>query len=379
MRSYWDRIWQSIERQDPDVGAPDSESRSASYSATIPTIWLLGKSGAGKSSLVKSLTGYSDIAIGNGFEPCTRKAHLYAFPANHPVLQFMDTRGIGEAGYDPADDLATYANKSQFVLAVAKLDDPAQGELCRAIQGIRKNISRKHIVVAHTGEDIIESSDRRQHFRKSNQSSIERAIGGRLRWFECDARTNADEAAVRERFLQLSEKFIPQQAASMKQREARTEEERQFSNVFGIVVRCSMEAALVTAMTPVPFVRIPIVFGIQAKMLKQLASRYEIGLSKDKLLSIGKSLGLGIASTSATGLLATEIGTFVPVYGQTAGRVVAGVGAFATTFAVGRASAHFFFHDSVGKSVDKAEIQRIYRSALKDAKSSFKARSYSRA
>src|SRR5690606_8440261 len=90
----------------------------------LPLIWLLGKTGAGKTSLLRALTGLDDLAIGNGFEPCTRSARRLAFPADEPLMRFLDSRGLGEAGYDAAEDLAACGQGSQLVLAVARLDDP---------------------------------------------------------------------------------------------------------------------------------------------------------------------------------------------------------------------------------------------------------------
>ena len=72
----------------------------------LPVVWLLGKTGAGKSSLVRALTEQTEAEIGNGFQPCTRSARSYDFPPDQPLVRFLDTRGLGEAGYDPAEDLA---------------------------------------------------------------------------------------------------------------------------------------------------------------------------------------------------------------------------------------------------------------------------------
>ncbi|MGI9441201.1 MAG: hypothetical protein ACR2N1_01975, partial [Rubripirellula sp.] len=44
------------------------------HDSHLPTLWLLGKTGAGKSTLVQSITGNSQAEIGKGFRPCTRTA-----------------------------------------------------------------------------------------------------------------------------------------------------------------------------------------------------------------------------------------------------------------------------------------------------------------
>src|SRR5690606_2728364 len=54
----------------------------------LPILWLLGKTGAGKSTLVQTLTGLSGIEIGKGFRPCTLTAVQYDHPAATPVVSF---------------------------------------------------------------------------------------------------------------------------------------------------------------------------------------------------------------------------------------------------------------------------------------------------
>src|ERR1700683_2959134 len=80
--------------------------------APIPCLWLLGKTGSGKTSIVRFLTGAADAEIGRGFRPQTQYSRLFNFPDDDvPILKFLDTRGLGEAGYDPAEDLAQFDSK----------------------------------------------------------------------------------------------------------------------------------------------------------------------------------------------------------------------------------------------------------------------------
>ena len=89
-----------------------------------PTFWLFGKTGSGKSSIVKFLTGADDIQIGSGFRPTTRCTNLYEFPdENMPIMRFLDTRGLGEAGYDPAEDLAAFSASVHAMIVTQKLMD----------------------------------------------------------------------------------------------------------------------------------------------------------------------------------------------------------------------------------------------------------------
>src|SRR5207248_10872736 len=83
----------------------------------IPVFWLFGKTQTGKTSLIKYLTGADDAEIGHGFKPCTRFSRQYLFPtADAPLLTFLDTRGMDEPGYDPADDLAKFNDLAHDVV-----------------------------------------------------------------------------------------------------------------------------------------------------------------------------------------------------------------------------------------------------------------------
>ena len=75
----------------------------------MPVFWLFGRTQSGKTSLIKYLTGAEEAEIGQGFRPCTRFSRSYQFPtAEAPLITFLDTRGMDEPGYDPAEDLAEF-------------------------------------------------------------------------------------------------------------------------------------------------------------------------------------------------------------------------------------------------------------------------------
>ena len=77
-----------------------------------PVIWLFGKVQAGKSSIIHALTGAESVQIGAGFAPCTRWAQRYDFPSPEcPLVVFLDTRGLGEVGYDPQEDVAAFQTR----------------------------------------------------------------------------------------------------------------------------------------------------------------------------------------------------------------------------------------------------------------------------
>src|SRR5438552_11545889 len=92
----------------------------------VPVFWLIGKTQTGKTSIIKYLTGAEDAEIGQGFKPCTRFSRQYQFPTvEAPLLTFLDTRGMDEPGYDPEEDLATFAGMAHVVILTVKVLDHA--------------------------------------------------------------------------------------------------------------------------------------------------------------------------------------------------------------------------------------------------------------
>jgi hypothetical protein len=128
--------------------AQEQARRAATTDA--PIIWLLGKVQSGKSSIVQRLTGATEAEIGEGFRAMTRTAVVFDFPAAAPVLRFLDTRGLGEKGYDPSEDLATCENQAHLLIVVMRADDLAQEAVIEPLRGVRDRHPDWPVVVAQT-------------------------------------------------------------------------------------------------------------------------------------------------------------------------------------------------------------------------------------
>src|ERR1700687_3287022 len=101
-----DRLWKAISEVlfgETDGSGASTEDARKRAQAIAPVVWLLGKTGAGKTSIVAALTGDPRAEVGEGFEPCTRTAAFYGVPPEAPLLRFLDTRGLGEV---PTKDIA---------------------------------------------------------------------------------------------------------------------------------------------------------------------------------------------------------------------------------------------------------------------------------
>src|SRR3954470_325200 len=107
------QIWGVMKRMfNRDAGPPpDLDATLTQLRAKTPTpvFWLLGKTQSGKTSIIRYLTGADDAVIGSGFRPCTKTSRRYQFPSpDAPLMAFLDTRGVDEPGYDPAEDAAAF-------------------------------------------------------------------------------------------------------------------------------------------------------------------------------------------------------------------------------------------------------------------------------
>ena len=108
----------------------------------VPVFWLFGKTQSGKTTLIKHLTGADDAEIGQGFRPCTRFSRLYQFPTPEaPLLTFLDTRGLDEPDYDPAEDLTRFNSLAHLVIVTVKALDHAQENVLRHLRAVRKIIA----------------------------------------------------------------------------------------------------------------------------------------------------------------------------------------------------------------------------------------------
>jgi uncharacterized protein (DUF697 family) len=150
----FERLWNAISNalfgdvQDTDAREQEARIRTQ---ATAPVAWLLGKTGAGKTAIVAALTGDPRAEVGAGFEPCTRTAAYYDVPAEVPLLRFLDTRGLGEAEYDPETDIAWCEGQAHLLMAVMQVDDPAQESVIRVVREARCRHADWPLLVAQTG------------------------------------------------------------------------------------------------------------------------------------------------------------------------------------------------------------------------------------
>lgn len=119
--------------------------------APIPCLWLLGKTGSGKSSIIRQLTGASEAVVGNGFRPQTRCSRQFSFPDEEsPLIRFLDTRGFGEAGYDPAADIAALDHQAHLLIVTVRATDQAAEAVLAPLKAVRQANPQRPVLLAIT-------------------------------------------------------------------------------------------------------------------------------------------------------------------------------------------------------------------------------------
>jgi uncharacterized protein (DUF697 family) len=339
---------------------PDLHTASDQWQESLPTLWLLGKTGAGKSSLIQALTGDTRVDIGNGFRPCTLSSSSYDFPLNRPLIRFLDTRGLAEADYDPAEDLAACQGRSHALLVVARADDPEQSDLSAALKRIRRATGPHHILLVHTG--ILLPGDEREQAIAHNQAQLEKAWGEKLTAVAVDTLPDSGDAIGLEELRDALQTLLPMVAELIQSDAHQTREQANFSTLKREVLWYAGVAAASDLAPAVGMVSVP---TVQAKMLHSLAQQYDVDWNRQSFAEFAGVLGSGFALQYGSRLGIRQLVKFIPAYGQTVGSASAAAISFTTTFALGRVAAKYLYHNSRGESVSREELKALYGEAMK--------------
>jgi uncharacterized protein (DUF697 family) len=356
-----------------------------------PVIWLLGKVQSGKTSIVRALTEATTAQIGEGYKPCTGTAAIFDFPPEAPVIRFLDTRGLGEAGYDPAEDIGFHETQAHLLLVVMKALDPQQDAVLQAVKAARKRHPEWPIVVAQT--TLHEAYAPRGHpqpypFGKpgaelthdpaidpdlARSLAYQRSLfagvpgSGLLLFVPLDFTQPGDGFSPTD--YGLPELLIALEAAApaglvAALRDANVQSgDKLAAEAHPHIVGYATAAAAADAVPVAGAVAVPVV---QSKMLHSLARIYGVDWNRKALGEFAACLGAGAVSRLAAGFGLRQLAKLIPVYGQTAGAAAAAATSFATTFAIGKAACYFLSTHRVG-ATDPGGVAKAYSAALSEA------------
>ena len=330
----------------------------------LPTLWLLGKTGAGKSSFIQALTGLSSIEVGNGFEPCTMTAQVYDFPQQKAVMRFLDTRGLGEADYDASEDIKEISKSGNAIVVVMKVDEPEQSAVLDALKQIKKNKNIEHLLLIHSAVLLTNEADRERQIA-FNEMQLRESWGKPFKSVSVDF--EAAEGGVYNEQLLISEvtKILPILGLLVEDKAHSDIENANFNQVQKEVLWYSGSAAASDLIPGLGLVTVP---AIQAKMLHSLANQYGVMWNKRTFTELTGSLGSSFALQYSAKLGARQLIKLIPVYGQTIGAAAAASMSFATTYGLGRVACYYFYHKSKGEPISEQVMQDLYKNALKKGK-----------
>lgn len=356
------RRWLQALLQDESSEALDAAVRQ--FRDNLPVLWLLGKTGSGKSSIIQRLTGDSRAQIGNGFAPCTPTARFYDHPAEVPVMRFLDTRGLGEAGYDPVKDLAAARGGSHALLVLTRVDDTTQSDITDVLSSPALNTKNMAVLHVHTALQSV-SSEVASRAITFNEQQITAALGRKTvstRIDFCDPddgfeNTDVGLGALCESIIDL----VPDLSRVLTQHSAKAGEDAQFLLNRRSVLGYASMAAAADAFPAVGLIAVP---SLQGKMMYSLASRYDITWDRRIASEFVAALGAGFLYRYALSLGARQLGKLIPVYGQSIGAATAASISFASTYALGRTVALYLYRKQHRQLVDSDTLRRAFVQAF---------------
>lgn len=376
----FDRAWETL--KSIVVVGDDTAQAEIRRRATdeAPIVWLIGKTGAGKSSIVAAITGDSRAEIGNGFKPCTKSSAIYDWPAEAPILRFLDTRGLGEAGYDPAEDIDFAQAKAHALVVAMNVADRNQASVLDVVRAIRKRHPEWPIVVAqthlhlayppganHPAEYLRDESDALRVALAAQRKDFEGLAGNAPRFVPLDFTLPEDGYAPPDYGLgalvdALAEAGIDAfkniEIARLGHMARRTRN----------LVWAYAASAGVSGGMPVPLVGIGGTLTTIGLMLRALAARYGVELTSEQYLRFTKIMGGALAVGVGARMGVAELAKFVPVYGTAVGVTLNAAASFSMTYGIGRAACRYMEMLKAGEAIDEDELRAALKEGLSKRK-----------
>lgn len=350
---------------------------------------LIGKPQAGKSSIVRGLTGVSPEIIGQGFRPHTQNTERYAYPSEDlPLLIFTDTVGLGDIDNDTQDiikelelELKQETQRARILILTVKISDFATDTLRQIARQLRQDYPDIPCLLTVTCLHEIYPRDIADHPEyPPTYEAIERAF----KTFQQDFRDVCDRSVLIDFTLEEDE-FDPTfyglsalteaLAELLPEAESRTIYQLldnsvgdRLGNLYRETARRYLVAfstmAATLAAVPLPFATMPVLTALQISLVGLLGKLYGQTLSP--------SQAGGIASAIAGGFFAQAIGRelvkFIPGFGS----VIAASWAAAYTWSLGEGACVYFGDLLGGKKPDPKKIQLVMKESFAIAKEQFK-------
>ena len=359
--------------------------------AKLPTTeaLLIGKPQAGKSSIVRGLTGVSAEIIGQGFRPHTLHTERYAYPSKDlPLLIFTDTVGLGDVRQDTQtiieeleQELEQETRCARILILTVKINDFATDTLKQIAQQLRQKYPHIPCLLAVTCVHEVYPANIEDHpAYPPNYEEVERAFTAiKAAFAKLYDRASLIDFTLEEdgytpvfygleAFRDDLAELLPEAEANAIHQLLDRDASEEIGNLYRDTARRYIIAfstiAATLAAVPLPFATMPVLTALQVSLVGLLGKLYG--------QTITPSQAGGVVSAIAGGFLAQAIGRelikFIPGFGS----VVAASWAAAYTWALGEGACVYFGDLMGGKTPDPQQIQSVMNEAFKSAKERFK-------
>ncbi|WP_071187656.1 GTPase [Trichormus sp. NMC-1] len=359
--------------------------------AELPTTeaLLLGKPQAGKSSIVRGLTGVSAEIIGQGFRPHTQNTQRYAYPSSDlPLLVFTDTVGLGDVNQDTETiiqeligDLQTEATGARVLILTVKINDFATDTLRQIAQKLRQQYPNIPclLVVTCLHEIYPPATEDHPHY-PPDFAELNRAFT-QIKANFLGLYNNAvlidftlEEDGYHPVFYGLEglrdnlAELLPEAESKAIYQLLDKQAGEKLGNIYRdagrrYILPFSIMAATLAAV-PLPFATMPVLTVLQVSMVGLLGKLYGQTLTPSQAGGIVSAIAGGFVAQA----VARELIKFIPGFGS----VIAASWAAAYTWALGEGACVYFGDLMGGKKPDPQKIQAVMQDAFEGAKERFK-------
>ncbi len=313
---------------------------------------------------------------------------MYAYPNDAECLvHFLDTRGLGEASYNPAEDLAFCQNQAHLLMVVVRAMDHAQAAVLDAVRAVRKAKPEWPVIVVQTalhdgyalgaGHALPYPFDT-EPWPNAVSPELTRSLrhqrtefSGLASRFVAVELTLPEDGLPPEHYGLESlwnaiEAELPLGLRAMLQQQPELQAE--FADIYyrtawPHIVSYSVAAGAAGAV-PMPFISLPSVVAIDAQMFHAIASIYQQPLTTQMMGELGGAIGTGFLVR----LAGRSLAAMIPGVGTAAASLYTA----ATTYALGCTLCWYFSQIRAGITPAADKMRNFYAQEMEEGRRRFK-------